>query len=488
MTKADRATPPAAGDERSGRINQMKLLIVLDALLREGSVSGAAASMGMQTSAMSRLLGTLRDHFDDRIFIRTGRGLSPTPFAESLRLRVRTLVSEMDALIDGRPEAQPAAPMPSNAEDGWQVRTRHPAPPLSVVPADALRAAPTPAGVARRLAAIGDNADPHLRLAKYIATTAPGPGRSRPLDFEEARDALAIVLRGEADPTQIGALLMTIQYRGATAVELAGFTRAIRDSIALAAAGGIRPDLDWPCYPSPRWRNPPWFIHAARLTAMAGYRVLLHGRFGNGLDSGKLEAAALDADIPVCASAVEISAALQTGNIAYVPLGAIAPQVQSLLSLYPLFQMHTPLNGVVNLINPLDAPAMVVGASEVSRRDLYRDVARILRTEHMAIIGSVRDLVQFAPERATRLFRIVGDQDVDTLVPAGPKPKREIPTVLSQREYWQAVWSGAARDEQAESIIVHTAALALLCLSRDPQARFEDAVEKAAVLWRERRR
>lgn len=483
------SAPPATGKEGGlVHLNRVKLLLILDTLLREGSVSAAAASMGVQISAMSRMLGELRDHYGDPILVRTGKGMRPTDFAESLRLRVRALAEEAEALL-----ADPSTPAPIPSADGaigkdWRQEARLSPPPLAVTRGEGLDAAPTPAGIARRIAAIGGNAEPHRRLAKYIAYTAPGPGRSRPLTQEEARDALGIILRGEADPMQVGALLITIQYRGVTAVELAGFVRAIREHIAISLPKDLRPDLDWPAYLSPRWRDPPWFVHAARLVAMAGHRVLLHGNFGSGDEGGKLEAAAEDASIPVCITAQEIRDAFRQGNIAYMPLGALLPQLQALLALYPLFEMRTPMNNAIHLINPLEAGATVLGAAGSSNRDLYRRVAHLLGAEHAAVIGSNRDFAQVPPGRATPLFRLVGGRDVDLGIRARPVVKPEIPKVLTQREYWSAVWSGAARDEQAEDTILHTAAVGLLCLSRDPGARIEDALEQARALWSRRRR
>lgn len=469
------------------RLNQMKLLVALDALLREGSVSGAAASLAMQTSAMSRMLNDLRELYDDRIFVRTGKGMRPTPFAESLRMRVRALAAETQTLLEG---SQGNATLSASREDdGWNEPCRLPAPPLAVAPAVPLEAAPSPQILASKIAAIGDNADPHRRLGRYIAITAPGPGRSRPLTTEEARDALAIVLRGEADPVQVGALLMTIQYRGATALELAGFVQAIRAQCteALTETGG-RPDLDWPAYLSPNWRSPPWFIHAARLVAMAGHKVLLHGHFGGGAESGKLELASADAGIPVCLSLNEAARALQAGNIAYLPLGAMAPQVQSLVALHPLLQMRTPMHAAIPLVNPLGAPATLVGAANTSKRDLYRDMARMLGVEHLAIIGSIRDIAQLTPTRSTPLFRLVDGEDIDTTIPARPMTKADATGIFTQREYWRAVWSGAARDEQAETTIIHTTAAALVCLGGDPDHPFDAALRQAEALWTLRRK
>lgn len=477
------AVPKMIGTGSS--MSQIKLLIALDALLREGSVSAAAASLGLQVSAVSRILGELREHYDDPILVRTGRGMRPTPFAEALRLRVRAFSVETDALLSPAGNSLAVSSMPA-AEGAWHGKGVIAPLPLGVTPADHLDAAPTPEHHAKRLAEIGGNADPHRRLARYIATTAPGPGRSRPLTVDEARDAVAIILEGQGDPIQVGALLMTIHYRGPTAGELAGFADGIRNSIKGISSKTIRPDLDWPAYVSPRLQTSPWFIHSARLVAMAGYKVLMHGHFGGGPDSGKLEAAAGDADIPVSLSVREVEAAFQDGNIAYMPIGAIAPQVQSLLALYPLFQMRNPLNAAVNLINPLAASASVVGASQASRRDLYRDAARELELENIAVIGSTRDIAELTPDRAVKIFRLAGGQSVDTVVPAVRTGRAGTTGMLSQREYWRAVWSGAARDAKAEAVILHTAATALLALSGKVEAKFEDCLEKATDLWARR--
>ncbi|MGF9564463.1 glycosyl transferase family protein [Neorhizobium sp. JUb45] len=487
-------------DSGAGAFSQVKLLVAFDALLREGSVSRAAASLKLQVSAVSRMLSDLRKLYDDPIFIRTGQGMRPTPFAETLRLRVRGLASETEVLLaatNGTPLAKSAvlpvadhvtAPLsPAPVPDNWSVETRTGIIPLSVTPADQLEAAPTPRSKAIRMATIGDNADPHRRLARYIATTAPGPGQSRPLTQEEARDALALILDGQADPLQIGALLMTIHYRGASASELAGFAEAIRNTMTIPARF-TRPDLDWPAYVSPKIRTAPWFLHAARLVAMAGHKVFLHGHYGSGPESGKLEMAAEDCGIPVCLTLAEASEALNHQGIAFAPLGALAPQTRCLLGLHAMFEMRNPLHSAIHMINPLSAKTAILGASQSSRRDLYRDVARHLDLPNIALIGSVRDVAEYTPGRMVKIFRMASGVDADTTVAAGRKVKPGTSGMLTQREYWQAIWSGAARDEWAEAVILKTAAVAFLALSGDPQARFDDCVKRAGELWAERKR
>ncbi|CAM5648373.1 LysR family transcriptional regulator [Streptomyces spiroverticillatus] len=71
------------------QLPDLNLLPALDALLRTGSVAGAAAEMRVSASAMSRTLGRLRRVVGDPLLVPAGRGLVPTPAAEAMRPGVR---------------------------------------------------------------------------------------------------------------------------------------------------------------------------------------------------------------------------------------------------------------------------------------------------------------------------------------------------------------------------------------------------------------
>lgn len=482
MTAEDQVAP--AANERQTDMGKLRLLLALDALLRENSVSRAAASVGLQPSAMSRLLSQLREEYGDPLFLRTGHGLRPTPFAETLRLRVRALAAETEALFE-----RSGRPVTANPQEhsGWEGAGLIAAPPLAVRPSLILDGEPTPEAFAAKLARIGDDAAPQRRLARSIATIGIGAGRSRPLSEVEAEDALTIILAGEADPVQVGALMAALQYRGATAVEIAGFVRAIRRHVGAVSAGRGPADLDWPCYLSPKLKTAPWFLHAARLVASAGYRIVLHGHYGQeGAERGKLEIAAARSGITVCASLKDANAALARTGIAYLPLPALSPQIFQLLGLYGLMEMRIPLGSAVHLINPLGARTSLLGVANSAARTLSRDIALLLGVKDLTILGNTRDHAEFTPYRQTPLFRLVGGKAADLVVPALPTPPVEARTGLSTREYWEAVWTGAARDERAETTIITTAATALLSLGNSLD--FEAACETARALWAGRSR
>lgn len=93
------------GPERQLDLN---LLVALDALLEEGSVTGAAARLHVSAPAMSRTLGRIRTVLRDPVLVRAGRELVPTPRAVELRPRVRALVHQAHALLVPEPVTDPA--------------------------------------------------------------------------------------------------------------------------------------------------------------------------------------------------------------------------------------------------------------------------------------------------------------------------------------------------------------------------------------------
>ena len=81
----------------------LNLLTVLDALLEEGSVLGAADRLRLSSPAVSRSLGRIRRLTGDDILVRTGRSMTPTPYALAVREQVGELVRQArDVLAPSR--------------------------------------------------------------------------------------------------------------------------------------------------------------------------------------------------------------------------------------------------------------------------------------------------------------------------------------------------------------------------------------------------
>ena len=86
----------------------LNLLVALDALLTERSITHAAERLHLSPSATSGALSRLRDFFGDELLTQIGRRMVPTPLGESLQSSVRDCLLHVQATVDIRPEFDPA--------------------------------------------------------------------------------------------------------------------------------------------------------------------------------------------------------------------------------------------------------------------------------------------------------------------------------------------------------------------------------------------
>ncbi|GAB3277978.1 LysR family transcriptional regulator [Parahaliea aestuarii] len=79
----------------------LNLLIALEALLEERSVSRAAQRLHITQPAMSKTLSRLRSVFGDALFTRNSRGIQPTPRALELEQALPALLADISRLVSG---------------------------------------------------------------------------------------------------------------------------------------------------------------------------------------------------------------------------------------------------------------------------------------------------------------------------------------------------------------------------------------------------
>ena len=77
----------------------LNLLLALDALLREHSVTRAGAALGLSQPATSHALGRLRELFGDELLVRRNHEMEPTALAESLTIPLREALAGIEQLL-----------------------------------------------------------------------------------------------------------------------------------------------------------------------------------------------------------------------------------------------------------------------------------------------------------------------------------------------------------------------------------------------------
>lgn len=77
----------------------LNLLLALQVLLEERSVTRAARRLNLSQPAMSAALNRLRDYFQDDILVTHGKVMHPTPRAQALREPVQRMLADLDLLL-----------------------------------------------------------------------------------------------------------------------------------------------------------------------------------------------------------------------------------------------------------------------------------------------------------------------------------------------------------------------------------------------------
>jgi len=80
----------------------LNLVLVLHHVLAEGTVVRAAERLHVTPSAVSNSLARLRELLGDPLFVRSGRKVVPTPFAQELAPQLTTAVEKLRIILEAR--------------------------------------------------------------------------------------------------------------------------------------------------------------------------------------------------------------------------------------------------------------------------------------------------------------------------------------------------------------------------------------------------
>lgn len=323
-------------------------------------------------------------------------------------------------------------------------------------------------------------------FAPYVRILGKGKRGSRSFTRIEARAAMAMILRDQVEPVQLGAFLMLLRVKEETADELAGFIEAVRD--AAKPPSDLTVDLDWSSYAGKR-RHAPWFVFAVQLLADAGLRVFIHGAEGH--SSGRV----YTTDIlrafghQPAKDWEQARRTIDDCGFCYMPLAAFAPKLAEIINLRPILGLRSPVHSLARLINPLSASTVLQGIFHPPYAPMHQNAAALLGYRRTAVIRGEGGEIEANPDNILRVFRAeTFDDEREPLIEEQSWPalfqRRHVKPEEISASHMQAVWRGDQRDEYGEAAVQLTAALALYETGRCPTQ--ESALARARELWENR--
>lgn len=303
----------------------------------------------------------------------------------------------------------------------------------------------------------------------------------RSLEREEAREAMSMMLAGEATPEQLGAFLMLMRVKEETAEEVAGFTEALREHLDVPETA-ITPAIDWAAYAGKK-RQLPWFLMAALILGKNGYPVFMHGLSRRDERLYVPEALAR-LGLAVAGSLEEAARQVEESGFAYIPIERLSATMAEWIAMRDLFGLRPPLNTVARMLNPLAAPLSLMGVFHPNFAAIHQRALGLLEQPRALVVKGEGGEFEFIPERDARLFGVAEGKewtvDWPTMLPRGSVVK---PAVLDL-DHFRRVWEGEASDHYGELAVTGTLAMAILALG--VRSDRETALALANSWWRAR--
>ncbi|MCF6272445.1 MAG: glycosyl transferase family protein [Rhodobacteraceae bacterium] len=302
-------------------------------------------------------------------------------------------------------------------------------------------------------------------FSKYVAILGRGKTKQRALTVEEARDSMAMILRGEAEPEQIGAFLMLLRLKEESPSEIAGFTLGARDVLSLPATIP-EVDIDWSSYAGKR-RQLPWFLLAAFLLAQNGVKVFMHGASEHTPGRVYTDDVLKYLGFPIADSLQEASDQITLRNFSYTPLEVLSPKLQALMGLKPLLGLRSPVHSFSRMINPFGAPVMLQGIFHRGFMDIHAGAASILGQPVAAVFRGEGGEIERRPNKPTLVGTIIGTGDMQTetwpqLLSEGHAPPDEEMDISGLVDLWHNKLESA----YAIASVTGTLAIALKALGK----------------------
>lgn len=306
-------------------------------------------------------------------------------------------------------------------------------------------------------------------FAPFVRILGKGKRGARNLTREEAREAMGMLLEDKVEDTQLGAFLMLLRHKEESAEEMAGFTEAVRERLTAPA---IRVDIDWPTYAGKK-RHLPWYLLAAKCLAQNGVRIFMHG--GGAHTAGRLYSEQLlDAlAIPLCRNWQSINEALDTGNLAFMPLQDWAPHLQRMIDLRNTLGLRSPIHSLARILNPLGARCGLQSIFHPGYQSVHREASSLLGDNSIVIKGDGGE-VEINPDTLSHLYGTTAGVGWDEEWPALSAQRHVKPASL-QPEHLLALWRGEVEDSYPQLALLSTMALALRGLGTPREQAFEQA-------------
>lgn len=317
-------------------------------------------------------------------------------------------------------------------------------------------------------------------FANYIRILGKGKNGARPLTRQEAYEAMKQIYCFDVEPEQLGAFMALMRVKEETPEEVAGFVRAIRESIVVGRAPEIA--IDWSSYAGKR-RQLPWYLLAALTLSKNGYPVLMHGMHRD--DERVYTRQALQAlGIEEATNLEGARQQITEAGFSFLDIENYSPYSAQLIEMRQQLGLRPPLHTVARMLNPFAAPVMLQSVFHPNYAETHQKAARLLGQPNVLAFKGEGGEIERIPERAVKLYGCTDEVLWEEDWPALLSPGKYVPETFPDWNHYRDFWQGISDDFYGQHAVIGTLALALRAMNEVDNE--QDAHQMAEQLWIER--
>jgi len=225
------------------------------------------------------------------------------------------------------------------------------------------------------------------------------------LSAEETAEAFGAIMRGEASPAQVAAILVALRVKGETIHEVAGGARALRD--AMVRLPGETPDTLVDTCGTGGGAVTTFNIStaAALVAAGAGVRIAKHGNRSFTSQCGSADV--LEAlGVRIECTVDEMVASLRDAGIVFMFAPLMHPAMRHVGPVRRELAIHTVMNVLGPLANPAGAGRQVVGVADAHRLPLLAGALAELGSRRSMVVHGEPGMDEVSPLGPTRVLEV----------------------------------------------------------------------------------
>ena len=243
--------------------------------------------------------------------------------------------------------------------------------------------------------------------AALLHTALTALERGQHLTAGQAAAAFGVVMRGEATPDQIKALLLGLRAKGETFEEIAGAAQALRQAMITVSPSAGSPVVDTCGTGGGKVGTFNISTAAGFVVAAAGVRVAKHGNRSYTSKCGSADV--LEAlGVSIAVSPDRLATLLDQVGMAFLFAPNFHPAMRHVGTVRKELGVATVMNLLGPLANPAGVTRQVIGVADAARAPQIAQALARLGAEHALVVHAEVGMDEISTAGATRVWEVKG--------------------------------------------------------------------------------